>query len=83
MLSWKLFLVFPFSAGEDFIHIETMAQFQSGQTEVGVAVPLLDDVFPESPESFQVFLSSSPGVYIQPPAVANVTILDRDLDLPG
>ncbi len=48
-----------------------------------MSIRLLDDVFPEPTESFQVFLSASPGVYIQSPAVATVMINDRDPDIPG
>ena len=46
-------------------------------------IRLLDDVFPEPTESFQVFLSTSPGVYIQSPAVATVVIIDTDPNIPG
>lgn len=58
-------------------------EFAPGVSQVTVPVPLIDDVFPEDTEIFQVFLSASPGVYVQAPAVATVTINDRDPDLPG
>ena len=61
----------------------TTVEFASGDTEVSVSIPLIDDVFPEDPESFEVFLSASPGVYIQSPAAATILINDRDPDLPG
>ena len=71
------------SAGEDFMHVNTIVEIGSGETEVTVSIPLIDDVFPEDPESFEVFLSASPGVYIQSPAAANILINDRDPDLPS
>ena len=58
-------------------------EFALGVTEVQVSIPLIDDVFPEDPESFEVFLSASPGVYIQSPAAATILINDRDPELRG
>ena len=58
-------------------------EFAPGATEVPVSIPLVNDVIPEDPESFEVFLSASPGVYIQSPAAATILINDRDPHLPG
>ena len=63
--------------------MNTIVEIGSGETEVTVTIPLIDDVFPEDPESFEVFLSASPGVYIQSPAAATILINDRDPDLPS
>ncbi len=71
------------SAGVDFVHTEENVTFPRGVDQVQITIPLINDVFPEATESFQVFLSASPGVYIQAPAVATVVINDRDPDLPG
>ena len=48
-----------------------------------LSVPLVDDVFPEGLEEFEVILSASPGVFIDSPASAIVRILNDDPDLPG
>ena len=71
------------SAGVDFVHTEENVTFARGVDQAQITIPLINDVFPEATESFQVFLSASPGVYIQSPAVATVMINDRDPDLPG
>ena len=65
------------------MHVNRTVEFASGVTEVQVSIPLIDDVFPEDPESLEVFLSASPGVYIQSPAAATILINDRDPDLPS
>ena len=65
------------------MHVNTIVEIGSGETEVTVSIPLIDDVFPEDPESFEVFLSASPGVYIKSPAAATILINDRDPDLPS
>ncbi|XP_064388263.1 uncharacterized protein LOC135336419 isoform X3 [Halichondria panicea] len=69
-------------AGVDFVHTEENVTFARGVDQAQITIPLINDVFPEATESFQVFLSASPGVYIQSPAVATVMINDRDPDLP-
>ena len=70
-------------AGRDYVHLDTTVEFASGVTEAQVTIPLIDDVFPEDPESFEVFLSASPGVYIQSPAAATILINDSDPELRG
>ena len=58
--------------------------FSPGETELMVAVPLKDDVFPEQEfEHFEVVLSASPGVLIGSPSFVNFTITDDDPQLPG
>ena len=63
--------------------MNTTVEFAPEETEVQVSIPLIDDVFPEEPELFEVFLSASPGVYIQSPAAATILINDRDPELPS
>ena len=65
------------------MHTEENVTFARGVDQTQITIPLINDVFPEATESFQVFLSASSGVYIQAPAVATVVINDRDPDLPG
>ncbi len=72
-----------YTAGEDFVHIDESVEIASGVESAQVFIPLIDDVFPEPTESFRVFLSVSPGVYVQAPAVATVVINDRDPNIPG
>ena len=69
------------AAGEDFIP-ETR-ELVLMETELVVFVRLVDDVFPEKDEKFEVFLSAAPGALIVPPAFATVTILNDDPPLPG
>ena len=42
-----------------------------------------DDIFPAPNKSFEVYLASSPGVYLSPFTYTVVTILNDDPDLPG
>ena len=48
-----------------------------------IPITISDDVFPEEAEQFEVILTASPGVFIDAPASAVVTILNDDPDLPG
>ena len=48
-----------------------------------ITIPLVNDVFPEKTEEFEMFLSASPGVFIDSPAFARVVILNDDPDLEG
>ena len=70
-------------AGEDFEMLDTTVEFAEGVTEQVVIVNLVDDVFPESDEVFEVYLAVSPGVYISRPFNATVFILNDDPPLPG
>ncbi len=79
----QLYCMVFFPVGEDFMHVDERVKFAQGASQVQISIPLINDIFPESTESFQVFLSASSGVYIQAPAVATVVIDDRDPDLPG
>ena len=72
------------SGGEDFVAVsQTAVEFGPNEHLVTVMIDIVDDVFPENTEEFEVFLSTSPGVYIVSPAYANVTILNDDPPLPG
>ena len=53
-------------------------EFGTGQTEATVTIDIVDDDLPEGNEVFEVFLSTSPGVYIISPAFAIITILNDD-----
>lgn len=64
--------------------MDVLVEFSANQVDVIVSVPLVDDVFPEELEEFEVILSASPGVFIDSPASAIVRILNDDPDvLPG
>lgn len=68
---------------EDFQAVDAAFEFLAGQTEVVVSIPVIDDVFPEETEQFEVILTASPGVFVDSPASAIVSILNDDPDLPG
>ncbi len=57
--------------------------FNPNQVQSIVDIEIVDDVFPEDTEEFEVFLSASPGVYIESPAYARIIILNDDPDLPS
>ena len=63
--------------------MDVLVEFSANQVDVVVSVPLVDDVFPEGLEEFEVILLASPGVFIDSPASAIVRILNDDPDLPG
>ena len=65
------------------MHTEENVTFARGVDQAQITIPLINDVFPEPTKSFQVFLSASPGVYIQYPAVAIVEIHDLGPYFPG
>ena len=59
-------------------------EFSSGETTKEFRVLLgEDDIFPAPNKSFEVYLASSPGVYLSPFTYTVVTILNDDPDLPG
>ena len=58
-------------------------EFASEQREIVVEVPLINDVFPEELEKFEVHLSACPGVFVDSPSCATIEILNDDPDLPG
>ena len=76
-------MCFTCVAGEDFEDVDATFQFSPSQTEVVVSITISNDVFPEEAEEFEVILTASPGVFIDAPASAVVTILNDDPDLPG
>ena len=47
-----------------------------------IPITISNDVFPEEAEQFEVILTASPGVFIDAPASAVVTILNDD-PVPG
>ena len=58
-------------------------EFLPNESNLIITIPLVNDIFPEETEEFEVFLSSSPGVFIDSPAYARVVILNDDPDLEG
>ncbi len=68
---------------EDFEEVDGLAEFSPNQEEILVSIPLTDDVFPEEMEQFEVILAASPGVFVDSPARAVVTILNDDPEFPG
>ena len=58
-------------------------EFLPEESNLIITIPLVNDIFPEETEEFQVFLSASPGIFIDSPAYARVIILDDDPDLQG
>ena len=68
---------------EDFEDVDQLFGFSADQREIVVSIPLVDDVFPEETEQFEVILEASPGVFIDSPARALVTIFNDDPELPG
>ena len=77
-----IFLIF-ITVSEDFINESKLLEFAPNQRSLTVTVRLVDDVFPEGIEEFEVFLSASPGIFIDSPAFARIVILNDDPDLPG
>ena len=63
--------------------MDQLFEFSPDQEEIVVPIPLVDDVFPEETEQFEVILEASPGVFVDSPARALVTIRNDDPDLPG
>lgn len=63
---------------DDFV-----ASFDAGQIYYNVSLSLIDDIFPEKNETFEVFLTASPGVFLSPYTRMVVTITDDDPDFPG
>jgi subtilisin family serine protease len=53
--------------------------FAPSETLKSFTIPIIDDGFVEGPETFQVALSNpSPGVALNTPAMATITIIDND-----
>ena len=67
----------------DFIAIDAVFDLNPGQTELVIPIAIVDDVFPEVAEEFEIYIYSSPGLFVDSPAMATVTILNDDPDLPG
>ncbi len=52
-------------------------------TQLVIPISIVDDVFPEISEHFEVLLHTSPGVFIDSPSRVVVTTLNDDPDLPS
>lgn len=62
---------------------EYEAHFSAGQVYHNISISLVDDIFPEEDETFEVLLTASPGVFLYPHTEMVVTIINDDPDLPG
>ena len=57
--------------------------FDAGQLARNISLPFIDDIFPEEDETFEILLTTSPGVFLSPYTRTVVTITNDDPDLPG
>ena len=71
------------TAGEDFVQTSLIVNFAPNQESALAMIPLVDDVFAEVVEQFEVFIAASPGVFVDSPAFATVNVMDFDPPLPG
>ena len=55
--------------------------FAPGEVSKTIAIPIIDDSYPEGPESFQISLSNIVGASFGSPTQATVTINDNDATL--
>ena len=68
----------------DYIPRTITVEFLPGETTQEFRLLLgEDDIFPAPNKTFEVYLASSPGVYLSPFTYTVVTILNDDPDLPG
>lgn len=74
------FSTLPGSAKEpDYTAVSGTLEFEPGQTQAVIQVPIIDDSTPESPETFQIRLASaSPTTAIFPRGLQTVTISDNE-----
>ena len=68
---------------EDFLAFNQDFLISPGVTQLIIPITLVNDVFPENTEQFEVLLHASPGVFIDSPSRTIVSILNDDPDLPG
>ena len=62
--------------GDDFKEVDGTFEFVADQRDVVVTVPLVDNMIPDEVKQFEVVLLASPGIYINSPASAIITILN-------
>ena len=72
----------PSTADVDYTSVVINITFNSGENSSVVAVPITNDVLPETDETFEVFLKNIPGspydvVIFADPSVAVGTIIDN------
>ena len=65
-------------AGEDYITVTELVEFQPGETEKNITVYILDDSRTERAETFELYLTGGTGVHLSPFFRAVVTIVDDD-----
>lgn len=78
-----MYIFFYLLDGEDFIAFDREFVVLPGATELIIPISIVDDVFPEMSEQFEVLLHTSPGVFIDSPSRVVVTILNDDPNLPS
>ena len=76
-------ITYNYVVSEDFEGVSQKFEFLPNESNLIITIPLVNDIFPEETEEFEIFLSSSPGVFIDSPAYARVVILNDDPDLEG
>ena len=75
--------MFVYSAGEDFVAVETEVNILPDETRQAVTVPLVNDDIRELSKWFQAQLNSSDeqiGVVLGSPVMVNVTVVDDDCE---
>lgn len=60
----------------DYLSSVGTVKFAAGETSKTVAIPIVNDIFPENSETFTFTLSNAKGVTLGTPASATVTITD-------
>ena len=73
--------LFLFLEGVDYISINKVVNFQSGETLKNVSVTILDDSYAEGTEYFILKIESMEGVVTYPVSTAVVAIKDNDGNL--
>ena len=68
----------------DYFPVDTEVVFNPDESSKLISINLAeDDVFPEANKTFEVYLASTPGVFISPVGFAFATILNDDEPLTG
>ena len=60
----------------DYLSSVGIVKFAAGETSKTVAIPIVNDIFTENPETFTFTLSNAKGVTLGTPASATITITD-------